>query len=120
MIHTLLYPFHKKSKQQDARSNIFDAGKHYTLQVDAVGFKSDDILLSATQNTIKINAKSNRIIPEGYTLWNRQPQSHTEINRHFRFAEDIDSEGITATITNGLLSVRIPKKEAQKINITVH
>ena len=64
MFHPLFFPrvrqfTHKTSPLTD----IYDDGKNYLLQVDAVGFTKDDFKISASQNTLSLEAKTTLDIP---------------------------------------------------------
>ena len=119
MFHSLFFPrVRQRTNNSYPLTDVYDDGKNYLLQVDAVGFTKEEIKLSASQNTLSLEAKTLFDIPEGYTsLSKHTPERH--INRSFRFRDTIDTESIQANIENGLLNITIPKKSARKIEVTI-
>lgn len=101
-------------------TDIYDAGDHYLLQIDAVGFSKDDIDVEATHNTVSIKAKTQRQLPEGYSPLRSSFDSEKSFQRRFRFRDQIDTESLEASIQHGLLELKIPKKSAHKIEVQVH
>ena len=119
MFHSILFPRSQKRTQHNARTDIYDGGNHYLLQVDAVGFTKDDIQLSATSNSLKIEAETERELPEGYSPLYNSHKKEQRILRSFRFRDTINTDSVEAHITNGLLNIKIPKHSARKIDIQV-
>ena len=119
MFHSLLFPRARAHVQSNSQADIYDAGDHYLLQINAVGFSKQDIALSATNNTIKIEGSKERNIPEGYTSLHNNHRKEQRIQRSFRFRDSLDTDAIEAHIEHGLLHVKIPKRSARKIDIQV-
>ena len=40
-------------------------------------------------------------------------------NAYFTVGSRVDQDGVTATVKHGLLSLRVPKREARKVEVTV-
>jgi HSP20 family protein len=119
MPNSILFHRAQKSTKPIARANVYDGGNHYLLQVDAVGFTKEDIQLSATSNTLNILAETENEIPEGYSPLYNSHEKEQQIQRSFRFRDAIDTDSVEAHISNGLLTITVPKRAAQKIEITV-
>ena len=118
MFHSLFFPRVRQfSHNTSPLTDIYDDGKNYLLQVDAVGFTKDAFKISASQNSISLEAKTTLETPEGYTQLSKH-SNERHIKRSFRFRDDIDTESIQANIENGLLNITIPKRAAR--NIEVH
>ena len=120
MFHSLLFPRVRNNTQNNARADIYDGGNHYLLQIDAVGFSKEDIELSATTNSLKIEANKEKELPQGYTPLYNSHKKEQRIHRNFRFRDSIDTDGVEAHITHGLLNIKVPKRSARKIDIQVH
>ena len=120
MFHSLRFHRVKNNTQFNSRADIYDGGNHYLLQIDAVGFSKEDIELSATANTLKIEANKERVLPEGYTPLHNSHTTEQRILRNFRFRDSIETDSVEAYITHGLLNIKVPKHSAQKIDIHVH
>ena len=118
MFHSLFFPRVRQFTQNiSPLTDIYDDGKNYLLQVDAVGFTKDDFKISATQNTLSLEAHTTLETPEGYTKLSKH-SNERQLKRSFRFRDDINTESIQANIENGLLNITIPKQAAR--NIEVH
>ena len=120
MFHSLFFPRVRPSTHNTSPlTDIYDDGKNYLLQIDAVGFTKDAFKISATQNTLSLEAKTTFKVPEGYTSVSKH-NNERQIKRNFRFRDNIDTESIQASIDNGLLNITIPKKEARNIEVTIN
>ena len=121
MLHNLMLAraFYSPKTTQNNAADIYDAGDHYLLQLEAVGFDKEDISLEVTDNSISIEANKEVSTPDGYVLKYGKETKNRTLRRTFRFHESLDSENIKATIENGLLNVTLPKLAARRIPITV-
>ncbi|MEC7986622.1 MAG: Hsp20/alpha crystallin family protein [Myxococcota bacterium] len=121
MLHNLMLArsFYGQKTKQNAATDIYDAGDHYLLQLEAVGFDKEDISLEVTSNSISIEGKKESLTPEGYTLKYGNRGSTNTFQRLFRFRETLDTENVQATMENGLLNITLPKRAARRIPITV-
>ena len=121
MLHNLMLAraFYGPKTKQNPLANIYDAGDHYLLQLEAVGFEKEEISLQLTGNSLHIEATKDQPLPDGYTLKYGNSGQKQSINRRFRFHDTLDTDNIEATIDNGLLNVKLPKRAAQRIPITV-
>ena len=111
--------FYGPKPTQKTAADLYDAGDHYLLQLEAVGFDKEEIALHITGNALHVEAKKERHTPDGYTLRYGNRKQEQSINRHFRFHDNIDTDNIQATIENGLLNVTLPKRAARRIPINV-
>ena len=119
MLHSLLFSRQRQFGNHTSPStDIYDDGKNYLLQVDAVGFNKEDIKISATERTLSLEAKTDIETPEGYTPLYRYAKERN-IKRSFRFRDTIETDGIQANVENGLLNIFIPKKSAKTIEVHV-
>ena len=119
MLHSLFFsrprPF---GNHTSPSTDIYDDGKNYLLQVDAVGFNKEDIKISATESTLSLEAKTDLDAPEGYKPLYHYPKERN-IKRSFRFRDSIETDGIQANVENGLLNIIIPKKSAKTIEVHI-
>lgn len=90
-----------------ATPQVQEKEKEYTITVTAPGIRSEDLSVSVEDGTLKI-------------------QGETETNVHTHFANwtthlprDADAEKATASHVDGLLMVKIPKKEVVKTTIAL-
>ena len=117
-MHSLLFsnPLLNSESYTYGKANIFENAQAYLIEIEAPGYSKDDFKITATSNSLQIQATRTLEIPEGFTLY-RQESRNSSLKREFRFRSTIDADAIQATNTNGLLSVRIPKNEARLIEV---
>ncbi|RIX83302.1 Hsp20/alpha crystallin family protein [Acidovorax cavernicola] len=92
-----------------------------TLYADLPGVARENLSLHVEAATLTIEAESNLTVPEGLKT------SHTEVGlgrfrRVFTLSKELDTEKVSAELTQGVLKLRIPKAEHAKprrINVDV-
>ena len=90
--------------------------KNYVLEMELPGFDEKDIEIRLDGNKLSIESKKeeekNEENANRYLLRERRSSS---INRSFMLPENADTEGISASFKNGILSLAVNKKpEAQQ------
>ena len=98
------------------KANIFENKQSYLIELEVPGFAKDDFTITATHNSVSIQAKREIAVPQGYEAY-RQEFDSTNFQRAFRFRGNINAESITATSNNGVLSITIPKDEVRVIEV---
>jgi HSP20 family molecular chaperone IbpA len=93
--------------------DILETADELTVFVDMPGVKNDgvDVNLGNGQLTIQGRVEARR--PEGLTPLLTE-YGVGDYHRVFQVSEKIDSAGITAELTNGVLTLHLPKGEAIK------
>ena len=96
--------------------NIRENGEHFEVEVAAPGMKKEDFTLELDGNTLTIRSeheeKQEHKENERFT---RREFSYQSFQRMFTLPKDVvDVDRIEARYENGLLLLRIPKKEEAK------
>lgn len=98
-----------KIMKTDIREN-----KHgYELTVDLPGYNKEDVRLSIEEGYLTIDAKTSNKTEEkddGGKIVRRERYSG-ECKRSFYIGENISEEDISAEFANGVLKIKVPKKE---------
>jgi HSP20 family protein len=81
-----------------------------TLYADLPGVHRDKLNLQIESDTLTIEAESDLSVPEGLT------SSHTEVGlarfrRVFTLSKELDTERVSAELSQGVLTLRIPKAQ---------
>lgn len=81
-----------------------------TLLADLPGVSRDKLSLQVASDTLTIEAESGLSVPEGLE------SSHTEVGlgrfrRVFTLSKELDTDAISAELSQGVLKLRIPKAE---------
>ena len=104
--------FFGKNENNEFRTDVKDTGAAYELEADLPGFKKEDIHLDLDGDCLTISAErhaeSEEKDKEGRVL--RQERSFGSFSRSFDIT-GVKSEEITASYTDGVLKLTLPKKE---------
>ncbi len=101
--------------------NVYDAGEGYILSAQLPGLAADDVELSITGETLTMRGERKR--PEGVKddSYRRQERPMGRWSRTITLPDRVDSAGVSASFTNGILTVHLPKAEnAKPRHITVN
>ena len=123
MLHSLFLghrPIFQKSLEQDnrGRTDIYEQDDAYIVHTEVSGLRQEDIEVTATVNSIEIQAKREFELPKDFVTENRKSRD-ISFRRTFRFRKNLDDQGISAKVNNGLLEIKLPKKSARKISVSV-
>ena len=97
--------------------DLADEGDAFVATVDVPGYGSDDLEIRIRGETLAISGERERDHataddradrPGTYVRREREAQS---FSRQVRLPGPVDADGVTATVTNGILTVRLPKRE---------
>lgn len=91
--------------------NIKEQKDAYLIEMAAPGMKKEDFNIALDSEVLTISSsKKEDSDTKRYTL---KEFSYQSFKRSFALPESIDGENIAASYENGVLRVRIPKKELQ-------
>ena len=100
--------------------NIKEDDEGYTIDLAAPGIPKEDFSIEINDKSliIKTDKKEGEIDTTGKTL--RKEFNYEVFKRSFFLSDDISQESVTASFDNGILSVRLLKKEdAKPVNKTI-
>ena len=91
--------------------NVYDAGEGYVLSAQLPGLAAEDVELSITGETLTMRGERKR--PEGVKddSYRRQERPVGRWSRTITLPDRVDSAGVSASFTNGILTVHLPKAE---------
>lgn len=97
--------------------DIVEDANTFALEFDVPGFTKDDIKVSVNEGvlTVKGERKRNVVANEKYFRYFERPEG--SFSRSFTLPEHTNGEAITASFTNGVLRLEIPKKEEAKPHV---
>ena len=107
----LMHTMQERCGKVDVREN----DKEYIVEADLPGFAEEDIDISIKDGVLTLSCKkessNEKKDDEKKDVYLIKERSCMEFRRSFNFADHIDEDKITAIFDNGVLEVRMPKKE---------
>lgn len=91
--------------------DVADHDTEFAVTVDIPGYERDDIDIDVTDHTLHIHADreaQTETEAENYIRRERQQQA---LDRSIRLPDAIDADTVTAKLTNGILTITLPKTE---------
>lgn len=101
------------------RLAVYDTGSALVLYAEVPGLKDSDIKIEIAQDVLSFSGERKLDAPEGYAV-HRRERAPVKFARSLALPCKIDAEKATATVTDGVLTLTLPKvAEAQPRQIAV-
>ena len=95
--------------------NMIENDKSYTLKFELPGMDKSEVKLSLEQDRVlTIEGEKRRESKDSNKTFVREEISYGKFKRVMRLPKDADSDKMTTSYKNGILTVVIPKKEIKK------
>jgi HSP20 family protein len=94
--------------------NITENNNHYNVAVAAPGLKKEDFKIDVEDNILTISSEKEDKKEEKEDKYTRREYSYTSFSRSFSLPEDVRQEAIDAQYENGVLTIKLPRKENAK------
>jgi HSP20 family protein len=93
------------------RIDMAEDEKAYTIVADMPGFGKENIEVYVTDNTLAIEAeqREDRVTEEATYI--QQERSHQSLSRRIALPTDADTENITASMDEGVLTITVGRVE---------
>ncbi|HEY9792467.1 MAG TPA: Hsp20/alpha crystallin family protein [Candidatus Obscuribacterales bacterium] len=100
-------------------TDIYESADHLLLLTDMPGVKPEGVDITVEQNMLTIHGHVSMPKLDGYSLMHAE-YGMADYRRVFALSNEIDREGIQASVKNGVLKLVLPKsKKAAPRKITV-
>ena len=121
-MHSLFFPnavlpFESRLTHSSSDVDVFENEDGYLLELMVPGFDKEDFRISVSDRQIQIKAEKEAHTPEGFKHVQISDR-HVKLDRTFRFRQSISAEEVEATVSNGVISLKVPKKTTERL-ITV-
>jgi HSP20 family protein len=93
---------------------VTEADDSYTVTVPVPGLSREEITLSATDSTLTLEGARKLTVPEGFKVVHRE-RSDYRVSRRLKVPRAIDPDGITAELTDGVLTITVPKAASARL-----
>jgi len=100
----------RRARPSQTLVDLTDEGQGFLFQVELPGVAKEDVDLHVTPDGIEVTAEARRenaVEHEGYYRWER---SHETFHRAMPFPAQARPERAEASLKDGVLEVRVPKK----------
>lgn len=96
------------------RADIYQTNDKIVITLDMPGIDAEKLDVSLDKNVLTINGYMEPFQLEGYSLvWGEY--DHGDYQRRFTLPDEIDRDGIEATMRDGVLTLTLPKADTAKI-----
>ena len=103
-----------KNAARMMKTDVKETDEGYEVDVELPGFRKDEIKLELNNGYLTISAEKN-LQKESKDRMLRQERYTGTMQRSFYVGENITEEDIKARYEDGVLSLRLPKKDAVKV-----
>jgi HSP20 family protein len=94
--------------------NVKEDETAYHLQMAVPGVKKENFSLNLEQNKLTIGFKQGENATEQTEKYTIKEFDYQAFERSFRLPKNVNTEGITASYTDGILTVTLPKVPVQE------
>ncbi|MEL7533742.1 MAG: Hsp20/alpha crystallin family protein [Bacteroidota bacterium] len=105
-------PLNGEQLERSPKVNILEREDHFLLELAAPGLSKADFNLSLDKNQLTIKVEKSPAEGEDKPRYTRREFDYQQFSRQFHLPDTIDVEAIAAQYENGILLVKLPKKEA--------
>lgn len=101
-------------------TDIEDAGNAYRITAPVPGFRPEEVDVTFQNGVLELSAQHAQQPQEENRSYVRRELARGAMQRSIQLGEEVDSDNITASVENGMLTVEVPKaKRAEPKKITV-
>jgi len=94
--------------------DLWETKDAYHLRADLPGMTPEDITINVTGDTVTLSGETKSMTDVANEGWLRQERRAGKFQRGFTLPVQIDANAVTATFSNGILDLTLPKSEAVK------
>ena len=91
--------------------DLIEKGSEYVVRAEVPGVSKEDVDLTVTQDGIEIRAQTKRSREEDEKDYYYFERTYQALQRVLGFPEKVKADLASATLKDGLLEVRVPKKQ---------
>ena len=100
--------------------DVFETPERYVIAAELPGLAREQIELAMEDSRLTIRGQRKEAPPAADAHYHQVERGHGAFSRTFEFADKIDTERITADLSDGVLTVSLPKMSsppARKIEV---
>src|SRR3989449_5244610 len=108
---SLSHPEEPSFQVREPLVDLIDKGSEYVVRAELPGVSKEDVDLTVTSDGIEIRAQTNRSREEKEKDYLYSERTYQGLHRVLSFPEEVKADLASATLKDGLLEVRVPKKQ---------
>ena len=94
--------------------NLAEDKENYYLYAELPGVQAEALDIEATANNLSISGERRIPLENEGAKYHRKEREAGRFSRIVQLPGDIEPETVDASLVNGILSIRVPKAEAEK------
>ena len=94
--------------------DLVETDAHFVLRADLPGLTEEDVAIEVEDSVLTLSGERKAEHEEKQEGYYRVERAFGRFSRSLTLPKGIDPEAVTASFTNGVLEVRIPKPEERK------
>ena len=106
------FPFQYKKAAGQMNTDISDCGDSYQIEIELPGFAKEDVKAELKDGYLTIAATKDERKESNEEQYIRRERYTGQCSRSYYVGDQVTKEDIQAKFDNGVLSLRVPKKEA--------
>jgi HSP20 family protein len=110
---------HRTSASFRPAADFFETSRGLLLRLDLAGVAAEDVSLSLAGHELVVRGRRRPPRPEGIRRFMHLEIGFGNFERRFPLPIAVDSKTVEATYTDGILEIRLPRKEPQSRQIPV-
>ncbi|MDS0295256.1 Hsp20/alpha crystallin family protein [Halogeometricum luteum] len=107
-------PFAQWAEAGSTAVDVVDHDGEFVVTVDLPGFEGDDVTVQVTDHTLRIGARREEEFEETAERYLRHERRNESVQRSIRLPDEVDKGSVDARMNNGVLTVTLPKTEAEE------
>ena len=106
------FPFQYKKAVGQMNTDISDCGDSYQIDIELPGFAKEDVKAELKDGYLTIAATKDETKESNDEQYIRRERYTGQCSRSYYVGDQVTKEDIQAKFDNGVLSLKVPKKEA--------
>ncbi|MDH9160226.1 Hsp20 family protein [Staphylococcus succinus] len=100
-------------ERQDFKVDVYQDENQYFVKAELPGFNKENVSIEYNENTLTITASNVNTTNEEISSYIIKERNTSEVSRKFIF-KNINDTNISASMADGMLTVKLPKKQYKK------
>ncbi len=98
-----------------ARYDLIDSGNEFCVRAEVPGIAKENLKVNVTGRGVEIEGEAKTDIQEGNEGFVRRERGYSKIQRSLSFPEEVIPEKTEATLKDGVLEIKVPKKTPTQV-----